>query len=886
MVADISGLEIADKNRLVVELFKVYVSVTKSTETLDDFYYWGEMMLADFDDIDKYMIDARQLFSNVESYKEIDAGFDYLTEEQLVFLSTFWKNVLDARSSQSKEMFLGIWEKLFGIYSAFKKHLENKQLAYEGMMYRKMVLDIKNKPGISKWHDCVFVGFNALNKCEKALFKHMQVNCNGLFFWDYDKYYLETPVHEAALFMHGNLLTYPMPADFNFLPDNFSGLSKIEMVAVPGFSGQASYASNWFKEHEKQITKRFDNTAVVMCDETLLLSMVNSVPASVSTFNITMGFPVKKSPAFALVKGLVEIDRNSRAGENGDLVFYYRNVLGLLSNPLLKEMLGAKFDELSNKIRDENRIYLGTADFEGDPLLSLIFNLPQSPEYSREYLQNIIKTVFRDTAEDDKLLKESLYQLHLAINRLHDSIFDNTAATDSGMSKKLYYQLLLKQLDRLSIPFEGEPLSGLQLMGFLETRCLDFDNIVLLSFNDDKLPGNPHRHSFIPYTLRKGFGLPVSEQRNAMYAYYFYRLIQRAKNVSLVYDSRTEGLSNGEISRFGTQLKYEASHIEINERQAVFNFEPELQDAIEVEKTPLVQKRVEAHMQEKRISPSALNVYIDCKLKFYFQYIENIKEANDVQEDIDHLIFGRVAHQALEYLYKPFEGHEITKEIMERIISDKKKFDAALRKAMEKEYFKKGNFNLNGRNMLVFEIIKKYILRILKYDLSITPFTLMGLEKEYNRYAQLETGGKSYRVKYGGYIDRIDRVGDKIRVVDYKTGKSDPKVLSIEKLFCDNSARNKAAFQTMLYASCAFGALKPDLPVLPSVYGARAVFSPDFSPFFTINGGQMNYQANAEAFDAGLMQLFAEILDPDVPFSQTPDKNTCGYCPFNAICNR
>jgi len=436
------------------------------------------------------------------------------------------------------------------------------------------------------------------------------------------------------------------------------------------------------------------------------------------------------------------------------------------------------------------------------------------------------------------------------------------------------------------IPFEGEPLSGMQIMGFLETRNLDFDNLVLLSFNDDKLPGNPHQHSFIPYSLRKGFGLPVIEQRNAMYAYYFYRLIQRAKKVTLVYDSRTEGMTKGEVSRFATQLFYEAKHLKINEKQAVFDFEPAGQKPIEIVKTNEINNLVLSHLQNKRISPSALNIYIDCKLKFYLKYIEGIAETDDVAEDIDHLLFGRIAHVALEMLYQPFLNKKIDKADIEKIITDGKALDKSLRQALEQEYFKGGNLNLNGRNLLVFDIIKKYLLRILKYDLSIAPFTLLGLEKKYEMTFNIDTSNGELAVLVGGTVDRIDRVGEIIRVVDYKTGEAKQSVSGIEKLFYKNSARNKVAFQTLVYAGCVVAETNPLAPVLPAVYGARSVFLDDFDPLFTIAGGYLNYQANAVEFENGLKQLLGEMLDPNVPFSQTDDEQMCKYCQYNGICNR
>ena len=631
---------------------------------------------------------------------------------------------------------------------------------------------------------------------------------------------------------------------------------------------------------------RFDQTAIVLCDETLLLPMLNAIPESVSELNITMGFPIKSSPAYALLKGLVDIDRNSRAGKNCETVFYYRNVLGLLSNPLLKEVLGNSIDSFIEQIRTENRIYLTSNDFEHHALLQLIFKLPDEVSACKNYLQQILKTLFASGSNNDNLTKESLYQLYLAINRLHDSLFAQDGIAGDLFSKKLYYQLLLRQLERITIPFEGEPLSGIQLMGFLETRCLDFDHLILLSFNDSNLPGNPHRHSFIPYSLRKGFGLPVIEQRNAMYSYYFYRLIQRAKKVTLVYDSRSEGMSGGEVSRFATQLKYEVKHINLRELQGVFNFEPARNEPIEISKKGETLAKIENYVLTKTISPSALNRYLDCKLNFYFKYIEGINETDDVREDIDHLIFGRIAHVALQALLTPFIGQEIGADDFNKMIADKVNLNNCLTLALEKEFFKKGKFELNGKNLLVYDIIKKYVVRILKFDQSIAPIKIISLEKKYEKKMLLTINGRSCEVSLGGVVDRLDQVGETIRVVDYKTGTSESTIQSIEKLFDAEKKRNKAAFQTLLYSSCVNSNLKTILRIVPAVYGARSVFKTDFDPTFQLSGQLIIYQAHANEFETLLRNLLQELVNPEVAFSQTADSKICHYCEYNGICNR
>ena len=887
LVGGISGLKTAEQSKLIIELYKVFRELVNNAETIDDFYYWGEMLLADFNDIDKYLVDARQLFNNIKSLREIDMGFDFLTKEQIACLSAFWVNILNARNSENKEYFMTLWEKLFSIYEKFNERLAVNGLAYEGMLYRTMANNLDKQDAGLQTKNYALVGFNALNNCEKKLFKYLSVNSNASFFWDYDEYYMGSQAHEAGLFMSENLLNFPMPEDFSFESDNFSNLSEINVVAVPGFSGQATFASKWLADNESLVSNRFDNTAVVMCDESLLMPLLNTIPSHINEFNITMGFPIKNSPVYALIKGLIDIDRNSRLNQGGIPVFYYRNVMSLLSNPLLKIQLKDYNELLLARIKKENRIYLSADDFIDQALLNKIFHLPETPFKCRFYLQEIIKTVFAFIDDDEMIVKESLYQLYLSINRIHDSLFEKNETANSIVSKRLYYQLLLRQLERLKIPFEGEPLSGVQLMGFLETRTLDFDNIVLLSFNDEKLPGKSHQHSFIPYALRRGFGLPVIEQRNAMYAYYFYRLIQRAKKVTLVYDSRTEGLSNGEVSRFATQLKYEANHIELVNNQAVFDFEPAGKKPIEVLKTDGLMLKIEDYVRTKVLSPSALNTYIDCSLKYFFKYIEGIYQEDEVLEDIDHLVFGRIAHLALEELYLPFVRRELEKADLEKIISDKKNIDRCLKKALEEEYFKNGKFNLNGRNLLVFDIIKKFVIRILKYDLSIAPFELLSLEEKFESTVELDYKGETLNIKIGGMVDRLDRVGNVLRVVDYKTGASDNNVSEINNLFVAKSARNKAAFQTMIYAKCVYSTLKPTLPLMPAVYGARKVFTSDFDPLFELKGkGRLIYQGNADEFTIGLKLLLEELINPDVPFTQTTKDQTCSYCEFNGICCR
>jgi hypothetical protein len=886
MVSGFSPLKVDDNSSLVVQLWETFMKITSIEEPLDDFFYWGEMLLSDFNDIDKYLVDAKQLFKNIMSLKEIDSGFEYLSKEQILFLSTFWQHILQVKNSGEKDSFIKNWANLFPVYNEFNKSLQTKGLAYEGMIYRQMAEMVK--AGTSHWEgkNIAFVGFNALNNCEKALFDHVKINCKADFFWDFDQFYMQKNDHEAAFFMHSNLKRYPAPVDFSFSDNNFEKLANIDLVSIPGFSGQAIYASNWLAENNQFINSLFDNTAIVLCDESLLPSVLSSLPDTIADINITMGFPLKNSVVFALLKGLIDLDRNGRKGNNNETLYYYRNVLALLNNPLIKPFVADFIESLNLRIKQNNLIYITKSEVVSDELLASVFEVPDDAPSVKEYLHAIIKKLFARVPDDDPFVKEALYQLYLLVNRQHSTLFVNKSFSDRLVSKKLFYQLLLRSAEKMSIPFEGEPLSGMQLMGFLETRCLDFENLILLSFNDEKLPGVQHQHSFIPNSLRKGFDLPVIEHRNAMYAYYFYRLLQRAKRVTLVFDSRTEALSRGEVCRYAKQLKYEAADLTLVEKQGVFNFETVENNPIIVEKDRGLLEKLEKIIAEKRLSPTMLNSYIECGLKFYFNYVESIRESDDVSEEIDQLVFGKVAHSAMEELYKPFLGKTIEASFIKSMLDNHLLIDKVLFDALEKEFFKGGSFNKNGKNLLVIDIIRKYIRRMLKYDMCIAPLEIISLETEYTTNIDLKINDKLFRVTVGGIIDRLDRVGGRIRVVDYKSGRSLQKVQSVESLFIPHTNRNKAAFQTMVYAHCVNQVMLPNEPVLPAVYGASFVFSDFFDPYFKMGNEELDYKSNSLEFVDQLKQTISSILDPSLPFSQVRDVKPCSYCAYNSICNR
>jgi CRISPR/Cas system-associated exonuclease Cas4 (RecB family) len=885
LISSFTELGPADHNRLMIHLYNIYNSVTGSKEPFDDFYYWGEMLLADFNEVDQYLVDAEVLYKNIQSLKEIDWGFDFLNPEQLSYLSAFWNHILNSKDSESRTSFLNLWAKLPLIHRQFNEALRVKKIGYEGMRYRDMVHHLSDFHEQWSGRPLFFVGFNALNHCEIKLLKFMKLHAETSFFWDYADHYLNNLNHEAGKFIRENTAAFPMPSDFQFDSGELCRLEKLEVVSVSSNTGQSVYCSHWLLENQSLLNDRFDNTALVLCDEKLVEPVIQALPASIDMVNVTMGYPFRNSVVYGLLKALADLDKNSRTDGNSENIFYYRHVLTLLSHPLINQVVDHDMEAFFKRISETNKIYLRSSDFVNFPFLDHVFKLPDDAACCKHYLQVIISALFEYLPEVSIVEKELLHQLYLAINQLHASLFDEQEIRGEVVSKRLFYQLLTKYLDGLSVPFEGEPLKGLQIIGFLETRCLDFDNLIFISASDNQLPGGTHRYSFIPYALRKGFGLPLHEHRQAMHAYYFYRLLHRAKKVVMVYDNRSDGMSKGEPSRYIAQIKNEMPWTDVSVRHAVFGFEPESPKPVKVDKSKEVFDRLIRYTEQTNFSPTALNTYLDCRLKFFFSYIEKIKEPDEISEHIDNLIFGRVAHTALEHIYQPFIGKIVDKDTLIKLIKNKDLIQKALTSALQREYFKDNPVQLSGNNLLANKIIEKYLYRILQHDLESAPFTILGIEKRYIADFPVEVSGKRVNLRVGGTIDRIDQTDEGIRIIDYKTGKSKNSLVKIQSMFAGND-RNKAVFQTMLYAHSFSKIENPNVPVLPAVYGARAVFQDDFSPLITFDNQPLSYQLIEQEYVQGLTDLLREIVDENVPFDQTPNRNNCTNCLYNIICNR
>jgi len=888
LVSGMSGMQISDHISQILLLHRIYKQETGHDESLDDFFFWGEILLNDFNDVDKYLLNADDLFQNISDLKDIESRFDYLSEEQKQVIEQFWGTLGKAGLSTNREKFMQIWNKLAAVYHRFKQALVEGQQAFTGMLYRDLV---------ESWNDGTeallhakrycFVGFNALNAAEEKLLKKFKQLGIGDFFWDYDPQFVNDSQHEAGLFIRRNLVLFPPPEAFS-LDSIDAGVPKIKIVSVPGQVAQTQVLNHPMFARANQNSLHFDDAALVLADESLLVPMVSAAGAQYSKINITMGYPIQNTPVYSFITLLVDLQKNYRH-YNGADSFYYKPVLALLNHQLLTD---PKTKEIVRAIHRENKIYIRVSDFGEQDLLKLIFKRVLSWGECADYLLDVVRALaqrqasFASDETKPELEAEYLYQVYIAIQRLKETLLEFHFA---DISLPLFYRILQQHLQRISIPFEGEPLSGLQVMGVLETRNLDFKRLFMFSVNEGRLPNSSSTHSFIPYNLRKAFGLPAYEEHDAMYAYYFYRLLHRANELVLVYDTSGDGMGSGEMSRYLFQLLYDSQH-KPEVLQLNFDFKSTESEPISIASTASHRALLLDRYSENRLSPSALNVFLDCKLKFYFKYVAGIKETEELAEDIDPRLFGNLFHYAAEMLYKPFLKKEVTRADLEKMLSEETLVRQAIYDAFKREYYKDKalkEVKITGKNILIAENLKTYLCRMLENDIAITPFSVVELEGKCEAEFDVQIEGEIRKIRLGGVVDRIDKTSDGLRIVDYKTGRNlQMSFKEFEEFYrVESDRRPKEIMQTLVYSEI-YRRMHGVSSITPAIYKIDTFFGEAFDPAIKMNGRNLNYGEVIDPFVESLSDLLNAIFSPDTVFNQTEKKRKCENCPYNTICRR
>lgn len=886
-----------DPIRLVCELYKVFKEETQSQETLDDFYFWGELLISDFDDVDKNMVDADKLFSNLQGLKNLMDNYDFLDKEQEEAIRQFFQNFSIERRTELKEKFISLWDKLGSIYHRYQENLTELGIAYEGMLYRNVIEQLDTER--LKYDKYIFVGFNVLNKVEHQFFKLLQDADKAMFYWDYDIFYTQQiKKHEAGEFLKRNLQDFPNELPDSYF-DSFKTPKNIRYISASTENAQARFLPEWIRTTFSNSECEEKENAVVLCNEALLLPILHSIPQEVKNVNITMGFPLAQTPVYSFINAAMELQTNGYRSDTGR--FTYEAVSAILKHPYTQQ-LSTHADSLEDELTKTNRFYPLPSELKQDDFLANLFTPRSGIKDLCDYLVGLIKDIsilYRKEGEYNdifnQLYRESLFQSHLKINRLYSLIESGELNVRTDTLKRL----ISKVLTASNIPFHGEPAIGMQVMGVLETRNLDFRNLVMLSLNEGQLPKSGGESSFIPYNLRKAFGMTTIEHKNAVYAYYFYRLIQRAENITLLYNTSSDGLNRGEESRFMLQLLVEGPH-EITREYLEAGQSPQSNQEIQIEKTPEVLRRIyraydSSNPKSVILSPSALNAYLDCRLRFYYRYVAGLKTPDEVSAEIDSALFGTIFHLSAQLVYTELtaNGNMIQKEDLERLLRDEVKLQSYVDRAFKKELFKvapEEKPEYNGVQLINSKVILSYLKQLLRNDLQYTPFEMVAMEKKVSEEMTIQTGQGPFTLRLGGTIDRMDAKEGTLRIVDYKTGGSPKTPANIEQLFTPSETRPNYIFQTFLYA--AIMSRKQSLMVAPALLYIHRAASESYSPVIEMGEPRKpkipvnNFAFFEDEFRERLQALLEEVFDEKEAFTQTKDIKKCSYCDFKAICKR
>ena len=900
--ASASHWQTADRLSLLFRLYRIYIQQSKSEESFDSFVFWGEMLLSDFDDVDKYRVDAKQLFTNITELKQIDELFNIFTDRQVEAIRQFWSSFMPVVEGKTHEDFIATWKILLPIYEQFRNELIAENTATEGMISRYVADRLKAKEPILDWEkkQFVFIGFNALNPCERTLFSELQKRGQADFYWDYEAKELRDSDNQASLFYADNIHIFPSKYDIGQFVESLQE-KDIELIAIPSAVGQAKQAYNILNElypteasHDSWI-----KTAVVLPDESLLVPLLHSLPSQIEKINVTMGFPLKSTPVSGLIEHIFDLQKRMRTtGEN--TTFYHLNVSNILNHQYIALLCPKEASTISQKMAENNWIYVDAKDLSENNLLASIFKPQTDTKQFLPYLLQLLSNLQNgwqnatDETHNYQMECDFIYQYYVTINRMAD-IMQNKP-TEVEMTLDTLVRLTRQLTAGITIPFIGEPLDGLQIMGVLETRGLDFENLIITSFNEGVFPQKSSTNSFIPYNLRRGFELPTSEHQDAITAYNFYRLLHRAKRIFLLYDSRSEGGQTGEVSRFLHQLHY---HYGVNYQRKTVSFDIGFgtPQAIQIEKTPLVMEKLHrfSSPDEKMpaFSASSINSYIDCPLQFYLTKVEEVEQADEVKETVEADMFGTLFHAVMENLYKPFKGKLMQVSDFDALIKNRLHIDQEITLAFSEKYFKKKNkaiVQLEGNNLLIGNVIRKYILQVLETDKKHAPFSYVNSEERCSIQYPIQNGDLKVNIK--GFIDRIDEKEGRLRILDYKTGSGTLEFKNLNEVFEQNKKkRPKFVLQTFLY-----GVLYKEKALgktmTPGIYYMRDVFKNNFEtelhskPEKSINELVTDFSVFEEEFNELLKNCLEEIMNPEIPFIQTENRDICQYCAYRGVCNR
>ena len=900
---EVTGADTTDRVSLLLELYDIYKKLNPVAESLDEFIVWGDVILSDFNDVDKYLVNSKQLFANIADLKAIEDNFEYLTDNQREAIEHFIAHfrAMDKNGSDVKKVFVQLWNIMYPLYKQFNEVLAKKGLAYEGMVYRHLAENLEELLPNLKSEKYVFVGLNALNECEKSVLRKMRDSEVAEFCWDFSGELIQSKLNKASFFLSSNIKEFPQAFQ---MEDQGKKTPDIHIVSVPSSIGQAKQLPAIFKSIDGY--EKGTDIAVVLPDETLLMPVLNTIPEEIKAINVTMGYPMKSSSFYSFMEDIDTMQVHMRKRQE-EWMFYHKQVHSIFSNSVFKAALNAMDDEnhtgaeIVKSILETGKYYIPQSDFRGCPLLELIFRPVVTDLKSVDLIENIAEWQ-QDTisALAPALKQDQVMALEIEFAREFYKQISFLRSKGMKVLAVTWFRLLEQLVGPVTVPFIGEPLSGLQIMGPLEIRALDFKNLVILSCNEGMFPRRSWSSSLIPSELRKGFDLPTYEYQDAVWSYYFYRMISRAENVWLVYDSRTGGLNTGEESRYIKQLRY-LTNCRLEESVAKADIKlPEEEKGIE---------KTQEHLdilKNKCMSASAIQNYLRCQAKFFYSMVEGLEQTTEVAEYLDNSTLGTVYHDTMRALYygpeemmseedfdKRHDGTdsgmpEVTKDYLEEWAKREKDIR---HKVISLIKLKLKTFEVTGRDLVVANIIVRYVLKTIARDIElmnrrgVKTFKIVGLEKK----MFTKIGGMDFI----GYIDRLDSFADgELRVVDYKTGKDNPDNLNIDDskaativghIFGDDRNKfndYKAALQFYIYDK-----LLQNAPE----YRGKTIYNSMYSMRGIFKEAPEKYAASPEfckLMDEKIQNLHDEIFDLDKPFSRTENVDDCTFCDFKIICGR
>ena len=855
-VQELSGLQTADAISQLFEFYEVYSSLTAAPQSFDLFANWAKTLLQDFNEIDRYLLDPTHVLTYIKDIEDIKRwGVEVADKTQLL------------------ENYVDFWKLLPTYYQALYSHLVAKGIGYQGLIYREAVKNLAEFCAQTSEKKYVFAGFNALNAAEEKIIQTLLAQDKARVFWDADRTFLEDPLHDAGLFLRRYKATWPYYKShpFEWIANDFAQEKTIRCIGTPKTVGQAKIAGSILQTIlDENPQTPLDKIAVVLAEEQLLVPVLYALPDSLTSLNITMGFSSKNNPAQILLSQLFRMHTNALARNPKNYVFYYKDVLAVLTHPLIESFVQAT--PLVHNIQSNNYTFIShqkLQDLQPKPsaLFSLLFakwdDLPLSVLGRLADILLHIKSNLNTQNEDEKLAQTFVYSLYKIINRLSHYFTTYAAADQLSTLHAVYKQII----DLAEVSFEGEPLQGLQIMGVLESRVLDFETVIVLSVNEGKFPAGKSNNSFIPYDVKKELGLPTFKEKDAIYTYHFYHLLQRAKQVFLLYNTESDGLDAGEMSRFITQMAVE--------RPIAHRFSQEIHNSnlpssppalMEIPKSAAVLARLH-ELALSGFSPSSLTSYIRNPIGFYFQKILRIKEAEEVEETVALNTLGTIIHESLRELYTPFVGKFLTEQGITNCFTQ---IEAVVTTHFKAQY-KEGEIK-RGRNLLAFEVAKRNVHNFLNYELAQLKkgdaVQIIALETKLAR--TLSHPSLPCEVMFSGNVDRIEQRNGAVRIIDYKTGKVEKKSLVLKswKGLTEDIAHDKI-IQVLAYAymySATF--TEPQLEAgIISFKNLKEGFMP-----FAIKEDKVSttgiQQAQLDEYIEQIVLLLLELFDAEIPFTE------------------